>query len=62
MNKDDWKAFLYWLETAGDEELETTLLRIEARSAAFREEGAKAEARKLMAAINLERKAREAVR
>jgi hypothetical protein len=62
MNKDDWKAFMVWLETASEEDLETKRLRIEAISAGFREEGPKADARKTIGAIRLELDARRATR
>jgi hypothetical protein len=62
MNKDDWRAFLRWLETATDKELETKLLRIEAWSASFRDDGARADARKMVAEILLEMEVRHAIR
>ena len=62
MNKDDWKAFIGWLETASEEDLETKLLRIEATSASFREDGPRADARKMISAIRIELDARRATR
>lgn len=61
MNKDDWKTFLYWLETANDEEIETTILRIEATSASFREEGSKVDSKAMIRAMRLELEARRAM-
>jgi hypothetical protein len=62
VNKEDWKAFLRWLETASDKELETKLLKIDAWSASFRDEGAKADARKMVLEINVELDARRSIR
>jgi hypothetical protein len=62
MHKYDWKAFLRWLETASDRELETKLLRIEATSSGFREDGPRADALAMISAIQIERDARLAVR
>ena len=62
MNKEDWKAFMVWLETASDEDIETKMLRIEATSAGFRAEGPKADARKTIGAIRLELDARRTTR
>jgi hypothetical protein len=62
MNKDDWRTFLRWLETATEKELETKLLRIEAWSASFRDDGARADARTMVAEILLEREVRHAIR
>lgn len=62
MNKEDWKAFLGWLESASDEEIETTMLRIEATSASFMEKGPRADAKALIKAMRLELEARRAIR
>ena len=62
MNKEDWKAFLGWLNTASNQELETKLLRIEATSALFGEDGPRADARAMIRAIQIELDARRAVR
>jgi hypothetical protein len=62
MHKDEWKAFLRWLETARDEELERRLLAVAALTETFREEGTRADARRMLAEINLEREARRSLR
>jgi hypothetical protein len=62
MNKDDWKAFLCWLETASDEELERRLLAVANLAETFREEGARADARKMQRRISLELEARRTLR
>jgi hypothetical protein len=62
MNKEDWKAFLRWLESASDEEIEATILRIEATSASFMEDGPKMDAKALIKALRLELEARRAIR
>ena len=62
MNKDDWKAFLRWLETADNGELERKLLAIETRLASFSEEAVRADARRLLTWINVELDARRATR
>lgn len=62
VNKDDWKAFLRWLESADSAELERKLLALETRAATFTEEAVRADARRLLAWINVELEARRAVR
>jgi hypothetical protein len=61
VNKDDWKAFLRWLESADESELERKALVLEARMAIFREPGVRAEARRLLAWITLELNARRSI-
>lgn len=61
MNKDDWKAFLYWLETASDKELETKILKIEARLLSFSDEGVRGDAQRMIKAISNEIDARRQV-
>jgi hypothetical protein len=62
MNKDDWKAFLRWLESADNGELERKLLAIETRLASFSDETVRADARRLLTWINVELDARRAIR
>jgi hypothetical protein len=61
VNKDDWKAFLRWLERADEGELERKALVLEARMAIFREPGVRTEARRLLAWITLELNARRSI-
>jgi hypothetical protein len=61
VNKDDWKAFLRWLESADEGELERKALVLEARMAILREPGVRAEARRLLAWITLELNARRSI-
>jgi hypothetical protein len=62
VDKDDWKAFMRWLESAQDEELERRLLAVTALASTFREEGPRADARRILREINLEREARRSLR
>ena len=62
MNKEEWKAFLRWLETASAEELERRFLAISMLAQAFKEEGSRAEAGKMLENITLELDARRAIR
>jgi hypothetical protein len=61
MQKDDWRAFLRWLETASNDQIETAILRVEAASMAFRQEGPQKDARKMICAMQIELDARRAV-
>jgi hypothetical protein len=61
MNKDDWRAFLRWLETASNGQIETAILRVDAASMAFRQEGPQEDARKMIGAMQIELEARQAV-
>jgi hypothetical protein len=61
VNKDDWKAFLRWLETAEEGEFERKALVLETRMALFREPAVRADARRLLDWITIERNARRSL-
>jgi len=61
MNKDDWKGFLSWLDTATDKDLERKQLVLSAMAETFREEGSRADAKKMLRQITLEIEARRSL-
>jgi hypothetical protein len=58
MHKEEWKAFLVWLETASDDELESRFVAVSTLWQTLREENAQAEAKRIQREIRMELSAR----
>lgn len=62
MNKEDRAAFLRWIATASETQLEGSLVRMEALREILREEGARADSHTLTQWIRAELEARRSIR
>jgi hypothetical protein len=62
MNKEEHAAFLRWISTASDAQLESALVRMEALREVLREEGPRADSSTMASWIRAELEARRSVR
>lgn len=62
MNKEDRAAFLRWIATASEAQLDGSLVRLEALREILRDEGARADSHTLAQWLNAELEARRSIR